>query len=379
MAATVTTVPTPPRNHITAVVAIAILLVGAALTAIVWGMGAPLQVSVDGAERTVPQGTTVADLAAARYTHAHTGVLYSVNGGIANAHGGSAPNYARNGRQVLDSQRVYAGDIIVSTDGDDIVERSVTARVSVDPTATIQGAGPILKMVRPGKPGTAVVTKGAVSGQIVSTKVIVPAENIILVASAPTSTDKLVALTFDDGPWPGSTLKIVEILKREGVPGTFFELGEQVKRTPRISAAVVAAGNVVANHSWSHPFMTKMKPPAIRKQITDTATAIKDATGVAPTWFRPPYGAINRNVWAQAKVTREGVVLWDVDSRDWTRPGPAKIVQNVTSGMGRASIVLMHDGGGDRSQTIAALPQVISWLKTHGYHFVTLAQLQAVR
>ena len=160
---------------------------------------------------------------------------------------------------------------------------------------------------------------------------------------------------------------------------TFFEIGQQVGYWPQLSRAIVADGNIIGNHSWSHPFLNKMKPPQIRKQLLDTAAAIKRATGVAPTVFRPPYGAVNHNVWNQARVVHETVTLWDVDSLDWTRPGPSKILSNVTSHMGRASIVLMHDGGGPRQQTIAALPNVIAWLKANGYTFVTVPELQAAR
>jgi peptidoglycan/xylan/chitin deacetylase (PgdA/CDA1 family) len=259
------------------------------------------------------------------------------------------------------------------------MERTVLATVSVDPTATIEGAGPILKVVRQGNAGLSVVRKGAISGYVVSSRVIVPAEHIVLMRSMPTSADKVVALTFDDGPWPKQTEQILSILKANGVRATFFELGSQVRRNPQISRAVVAAGSVVANHSWNHPFMTRMRAPQVRRQIADTAAVIKSATGKAPTLFRPPYGAINNTVWAQAKANRESVVLWDVDTLDWTKPGPAKILSNAENEMGRASIVLMHDGGGDRSQTIAALPKLIQWLKGQGYTFLTVDELQAAR
>ena len=380
MSAVTTHIARPSRSGIAPPVAIALVLVGAALVAVAWGLGSPLRVTVDGIPRpNVRQGSTVADLVTAGYAKAHPGQLLTINGGIANMKGGAPVGYERNGRVVVDSKRVFDGDVITSVNGADIVERVVSVRVSIDPTATIQGTGPILKVIRPGKAGLMLVRKGATSGEIESSKVLVPAENIILQASMPSSTDKLVALTFDDGPWPESTLAIVNVLKQAGVPGTFFELGVQVKRTPELSAAVVAAGNLVGNHSWSHPFLTKMKPAAIRKQITDSASAIKAATGVAPTLFRPPYGAINRNVWAQAKATHESVVLWDVDALDWTRPGVDKIVRNVTRNVGHASIVLMHDGGGPRAQTIAALPKIIAWLKAHNYTFVTVTQMQAAR
>ena len=379
MAATVTQVTPPPRSRVSALTAIAFALVGAALTALVWGLGAPTGLTVDGAAHTVAPGTTVADLAGAHYTRARPGILYKIDGGIANVVGGDPTGYLRNGRPVADTQPVYPGDVIVSVQGASYTERVISERVSIDPTATIQGDGPILTVVQQGKPGVALVSKGAVSGDVVTSTVLAPAVNIVLQASYPTSANRVVALTFDDGPWPDSTLKIAQILKAAGVHGTFFELGEQVRKWPQLTAAVAADGNVIGNHSWSHPFFTKMKPAAIRKQITDTAKAIKAVTGKEPTLLRPPYGAINTSVWAQAKATHESIALWNVDTLDWTRPGVPKIMKTFAKEMGRSSVVLMHDGGGDRSQSVAALPKVIAWLKARGYLFLTVDQMQARR
>jgi peptidoglycan-N-acetylglucosamine deacetylase len=379
MAATVTHIQPPPRRGIDALTAIAALLLCGALTAIVWGLGAPMRLHVDGIEREVAQGTTVAQLADAHLTNGRPGSLFSVNGGIIGLISGDPVAYARNGSPVAPTQRVYEGDVVTSHSGADKTERVVTVKVSIDPTATIQGAGPILKVVTPGKPGVSLVLRGAISKQIVSTKVLVPAENIVLQASLPASGAKVVALTFDDGPWPVQTEKIVAILKAAGVRGTFFQLGQLARRYPRLSRSVVVAGNEVGNHSLSHPFLTKLKAAQVRRQISEGAAAIKAATGVAPTQFRPPYGAINNTVWVQAKAQHQSVVLWDVDTLDWSKPGVAKILSNMKREIGQASIVLMHDGGGDRSQTIAALPLMIDWLKAQGYTFVTVDELAKLR
>jgi peptidoglycan/xylan/chitin deacetylase (PgdA/CDA1 family) len=122
-----------------------------------------------------------------------------------------------------------------------------------------------------------------------------------------------------------------------------------------------------------------MKPVAIRKQINSTRAAIASAAQTDSVLFRPPYGDINHTVWDQARITGVKVVLWDQDTLDWSKPGPDKIVRNALRGIGRTSIVLMHDGGGDRSQTIAALPEVIRQLKARGYTFVTVGELQGGR
>jgi peptidoglycan/xylan/chitin deacetylase (PgdA/CDA1 family) len=380
MAGTISHVAPSQRRAFTPLIAVALLLVGAALTAVAWGFEAPVRVTVDGVEHAgLSYRTTVADLARAKFTRGRPGSLYTIHGGILRVNGGNPATFESNGRLVDDSQRVYDGDVVTSANGADVTEHIVSTQVSIDPTATIQGSGPILKVVRQGKPGLLLVRKGQISGEIDSSKVLVSAENIVLAASTPSSADKLVALTFDDGPWPGTTTATVEVLKQAGVPGTFFEFGEQVKRAPQLSKAVAADGNLVGNHGWSHAYLTRLKPAAVHKQITDSAAAIKVATGVAPTLLRPPYGAINHTVWVQAKAARESIVLWNVDARDWTRPGVDKIVSNVTDHLGRDSIVLLHDGGGPREQTLEALPKIIEWLKARNYTFVTVAQMEAVR
>jgi len=380
MAGTTKRVVGSPHSGIAVVTAIALALIGAALAAVAWGLGAPIHVTVDGVVHSgLPQTETIADLADARFTTAHAGALYSIHGAVLRADGGNPATFLRNGRPVDDTQRVFDGDTITSVNGTDITEHITTTRISIDPTATIEGTGPILKVVRPGTPGLQLLRKGAISGEIESNDVVTPAENIVLQATYPTSTDKLVALTFDDGPWPGTTTATVQVLKQAGVPGTFFELGEQVKRMPMLAKAVVAAGDSVQNQGWSRTYLTHLRPAAVHKQIADAAAAIKAATGVTPRFLRPPFGAINHTVWMQAKEAHEGLVRWDVDSKDYRRPGVDAIVQNVTGHVGRDSIVLLHDGGGPRDETMQALPAIIRWLKANGYTFVTVSQMEAAR
>ncbi len=162
---------------------------------------------------------------------------------------------------------------------------------------------------------------GEKSKAVVSEQVIRPAQDMVIVQSRPNPRDKLVALTFDDGPWPGQTDKILNILKREEVRATFFMLGVRVKLAPELARRVAEEGNQVANHSLGHRLLTTSKPKEIRRQIRGGADTIYEATGVLPTWFRPPYGAINKAVWKQVRTSRMHVALWTVDTRDWSRPG----------------------------------------------------------
>jgi peptidoglycan/xylan/chitin deacetylase (PgdA/CDA1 family) len=184
---------------------------------------------------------------------------------------------------------------------------------------------------------------------------------------------KVVALTFDDGPWPGSTRQIVDILKKNGVTATFFMLGVQAKSRPSDARYVRDAGMAIANHSQSHPYM---KPgtslSVVRGQVNDANTNIFNATGVHPKYFRPPGGWICSPMATVMKEDKMTLVTWTVDPEDWKRPPASTIVSRVMSQVRPGGVVLMHDGGGDRANTVSALPEIIKRLKAAGYDFVTL-------
>jgi peptidoglycan/xylan/chitin deacetylase (PgdA/CDA1 family) len=179
-----------------------------------------------------------------------------------------------------------------------------------------------------------------------------------------------IALTFDDGP-SAFTARILNVLQQNGVHATFFCIGQQVQTRPGIVREVSEAGNVIGNHSWSHADLTLLTPNQVTWQLSSTSTAILQATGISPTLFRPPYGAINAMVTGTAAQLGLSPVLWNIDTLDWTRPGVNAIVRSVLDHAINGSIVLMHDGGGDRSETIQALPQIISGLRQRGFAFVT--------
>ena len=177
-----------------------------------------------------------------------------------------------------------------------------------------------------------------------------------------------IALTFDDGPNPFYTPQILAILQRYGVKATFFDVGYLVVDYPNIVRQEYNQGNIVANHSWSHPQLTLLSASAILSQITSTSHAIQVAIGVRPIFFRPPYGAMNRTVLAEALNARETTILWDDTAEDWRLPGVGFIVSKVLRLARDGAIILLHDGGGNRAQTVAALPTIITALKNRGFH-----------
>jgi peptidoglycan-N-acetylglucosamine deacetylase len=186
-----------------------------------------------------------------------------------------------------------------------------------------------------------------------------------------------VALTFDDGPDPVNTRRVLEILDRYGARATFFCVGHHVAALPDEVRRIAAAGHELGNHSWSHPYLPDLTPEQLREQIDRTGEAVARVTGEAPTLFRPPYGALTPEVLAALEGHPTTPTMFDVDSRDWTRPGPERIAATVLESAGPGSVVLMHEGGGDRGQTVLALPSIIEGLLERGLELVTVGELPA--
>jgi peptidoglycan/xylan/chitin deacetylase (PgdA/CDA1 family) len=183
---------------------------------------------------------------------------------------------------------------------------------------------------------------------------------------------KYVVLTFDDGPDVVYTPQILAILAKYQAKATFFEIGKNVTKHPELSKRIHDAGHSVENHTWTHADLRKLGAAAFRQEVTSTDQAIRAATGSTPGCLRPPYGGMNPTVKQRATALGKDLVVWTVDSRDWTKPGSPAIVQRVLKNVHNGSVILMHDGGGNRTQTAAALPIILKSLKAQGYGFRTL-------
>jgi peptidoglycan-N-acetylglucosamine deacetylase len=182
---------------------------------------------------------------------------------------------------------------------------------------------------------------------------------------------KVVALTIDDGPSPVYTPQILAILHRYGVTASFSMVGRNAAEFPGVAREVAAAGHMIVNHTWSHYNLGYMPTVAVQDEISRATDAIHAAAGERPSMFRAPYG-----VWPPAVFSycaRAGLtpLAWSVDPRDWSRPGVRAIVRGIVSDTRTGSIILEHDGGGNRSQTVAALKIWLPRLLDAGYQFTT--------
>nr|WP_228057121.1 polysaccharide deacetylase family protein [Tychonema sp. LEGE 07203] len=193
------------------------------------------------------------------------------------------------------------------------------------------------------------------------------------------NSEKVIALTVDDGPWPETTEQMLDIFQQNDVKATFFWIGKSIENSPEIARRVVARGHAIGNHTWHH-WYDPMDAATAADEIDRTAKLIYETTGVKTTFFRPPGGVLNNGLAKYAKQQNYAVVMWSVTSADTDpRAQPSAFVNNVLKGAKPGAIVLMHDGGGDRSRTVKALPEMIAGLKKQGYRFVTIPELLEIQ
>ncbi len=190
----------------------------------------------------------------------------------------------------------------------------------------------------------------------------------------PAANKKVIALTFDDGPWKKSTRQTLDILKKNNIKATFFVVGSALQNNPELGKQIIAEGHAIANHTWHHWYHF-MNPQAAAFEIDKTTELIYQVTGVKTNLFRPPGGHLTNGLVAHAKNKKYATLMWSADSRDFQRPAPATMVNTVLKNARPGGIVLLHDGGGDRTRTIQALPTIIAKLKQQGYSFVTIPEL----
>lgn len=198
------------------------------------------------------------------------------------------------------------------------------------------------------------------------------------IRSVPTAGTR-VALTFDDGPNGQYTDAILATLARHRAPATFFVCGK-----PASDAAGAAqllrmhrAGHAIGNHTYDHPRLTTLDDAETARQLRATSDVVERITGQRPTTYRPPGGHHDARVNAIAAAEGMRNVLWDIDTRDWSRPGADAIVHSAVNDARNGSIILLHDGGGNREQTVAALERIVTGLRARGFSLVTVPQLVA--
>jgi peptidoglycan/xylan/chitin deacetylase (PgdA/CDA1 family) len=198
------------------------------------------------------------------------------------------------------------------------------------------------------------------------------------IASRPTHTAEgrpILYLTFDDGPAPDHTHPILDLLEQHRARATFFVIGGSIEQHPDTLRATAAAGHLIGNHTYSHVALNTLSREAFVDELTRTRQIMLSTAGdlMKPErevrYMRPPYGEIDENTSVYAADLGYAMVMWDVDPKDWSEPGTTTIVDRILHDLQPGHIILLHDGGGDRSQTVAALATILQTLSPQGYHY----------
>jgi peptidoglycan/xylan/chitin deacetylase (PgdA/CDA1 family) len=246
----------------------------------------------------------------------------------------------------------------------------------VEPTATREVVLPYEHQDKAGQPGwlpgvegLAEETYGVVSGEVVTQRVLRAPVAAVEVRITVVGAGSSVFLTFDDGPDPTWTPQVLDVLRANGVKATFCMVGRSVQAHPDLARRVVAEGHALCNHSQTHARLDTLGAAAVEAEIATASAAIESATGQRPAVFRVPYGRGSATVSAIAAKLGLSILGWNVDPSDYARPGTDQIVARVSQAVRPGSIVLFHDGGTDRSQTVAALAQLVPALRAAGFSF----------
>lgn len=345
---------------------------------------APITVTVNGTTMELAGERTVQAAFECAGEPARAGDLVDVEGSTLEEGRGHRFSFAVNGQHGTDpNAKLNAGDAVVFSDGGDIEEDVDSKEETIPCGVAEKGHGPIHIVESQGTDGLQVVKTGKISGKTVTQVAAEPRDRVYRRYFPDTQGEKVIALTFDDGPWDTYTAEILDILKENDAKATFFTVGNRITGNGvDLVKREAAEGHQVCTHTWSHAAgkgksvsLAPLSKDEQREEVTRGTQAISDATGAeASAVMRAPGGNFPVEVWRNVEDLITAEIGWDIDTGDWARPGAEAIAQEIKSAT-PGDIILMHDGGGDRSQTVKALQETLPYLKEQGYSFVTIDEL----
>lgn len=373
------------RNKLIAgAVAVAVVAIGIfAFTT--WDANKAVSVTINGQQQTIEgQQRTIEGLLDTNTVSVTPGNYVAVDGSVMREGEGTRATATINGQGTEDfSTRLNEGDDISLTNGSDITEEYTEGEPqALQPTLEVQGTGAVHLYTQKGEPGEKVVRTGNESGKTAEVTTKEPVNGVVQYYNVNTNGDKVIALTFDDGPWDTSTAAILDTLKEYDAKATFFTVGQKISGHEDLLQRAANEGHEIGTHTWDHAegsgqgvSLILMSSDERKQEVEKGLQAIKDATGQdASLMFRSPGGNFDASVASDLSNLIDAEIGWNIDTGDWQKPGVDTIAQRIESAS-PGEIILMHDGGGDRSETVAALKQALPKLKEEGYRFVTVSEL----
>ena len=343
-----------------------------------------VNVTINGHTKSIRIGSTLDNLYEKAEVDTKPGNYVSVGGNIIEENAGYPYSATVDGdaleRKELEAYRIHGGEEVEMTDGTDRIEPYDVEYRDVQPKLVFDGSmGAVSYVSQWGRPGKQEIRTGKESGETADGDWVEELQDCVITTKNPSPADgqKLVALTFDDGPALTYTDAYLEILEEKGVKATFFNLSENEAELPELAQKVASSGSQLCSHTNQHLQLSTLGQEELVSEITSAHDTILSTTGIDTTIVRPPYGDFTQNCWLLSQGTMSVSVLWNQDTLDWSQPGVDSIVQSALADMQSGSIILMHDGGGPRDQDIEALPRIIDELKDRGYTFVTISELLA--
>ncbi|MGI6045702.1 MAG: polysaccharide deacetylase family protein [Eggerthellaceae bacterium] len=377
------------RIIIAAVLVLIAALVGAGFFA--WSEAWPISITVNGQPVELQGPHTLDHAVEASGVQVRPGNFVDVTGETIEEGHGYQYTATINGDMISDTsnQKVSAGDKIELTDGASIEEPYTSEETTIAWKEKEIGNGPIHAITQEGKEGKSAIKTGQVSGKKSDKVVVEQVQDKIYNRYYPNvGSDKVVALTFDDGPWTGGqTAQILDTLKENDAKATFFVIGDQIVdgEAKDLIKRESDEGHQVCTHSWDHASgsgqgvsLDLMSKDERRSEIQKGRDAIGSVLGGnSSSVIRAPGGNFKQKTWKDVEDLMSAEIGWNIDTRDWN---PSSTVSSITEQIESADpgdIILMHDGGGDRSKTIAALKKALPYLKEKGYRFITMDELIA--
>ena len=378
--------PQPKRLGQRVAIALAgiVVLVAIAGGAFLFVQNLPASITLNGESVEVGGGKTLADALEVAGIAPKPGDLIAVDGSVLEEGEGEPLHAVVNGVTTTDaSTKLASGDVVELGDGHSIEEPSETAETPIPYAFEEQGRGAIHLIENEGVDGSKRTKTGAISGLTTEEILQEPVNATRRNVSPQVGDDKVIALTFDDGPWPDTTAAILDVLAEHGAKATFFTVGNRIDGDGvNLVQRTAAEGHQICTHSFDHAAgdgqgvnLGYMVPEDQVAEIQKGYEAIEAATGEeASRVFRAPGGNYGEDVMRNIGPLISVEVGWNIDSQDWRKPGAGPIADQIKNAW-PGSVVLLHDGGGDRTQTVEALKDALPYLKSKGYRFVTMDEL----